>query len=305
MIQQKNFHDFDIEPVPLMAEILRSNPTELSLIDFMEMISLKAVRERTSLWVAEPGNLIAFAFVDEYWNLRWAFQAGMEHELVLRSLEPQIFEWGKSCVRAMNQAEETQMTLDACCEATDSARRDLLERNGFIRQDILSLLYEKQLDPGLQVFPLPEGFRIRPVEGEREVDRLVHLHRSAFGTDQMTAEYRLAMMRTETYDSTLDLVIEDSQGDLAGFCVCQVDKVESEQAGKAVGFTDPIGIHPEYQGRGLGKAVLTAGLSRLREREMEFARLGTSSENLRMQRLAESVGFQVISEKIWYSLNVE
>jgi hypothetical protein len=51
--------------------------------------------------------------------------------------------------------------------------------------------------------------------------------------------------------------------------------------------------------------VLAAGLNTLRNRQLDCAKLGTSSENISMQRLAETLGFQVVSEHFWFSKEVD
>ena len=111
----------------------------------------------------------------------------------------------------------------------------------------------------------------------------------------MTAEGRLAIMRAPQYDPELDLVAVAPNGELAAFCICGF-----EDSGRQVGYTDPIGTHAHYKRRGLGKAMVTAGLHALRDRGAKSAELGTSSENVVMQRLAEALGFIIVSESLWF-----
>ena len=47
-----------------------------------------------------------------------------------------------------------------------------------------------------------------------------------------------------------------------------------------------------------------AGLRLLRERGVETALLGTSSENEKMHRAAEAVGFRVESTRVWFVRSV-
>jgi ribosomal protein S18 acetylase RimI-like enzyme len=104
------------------------------------------------------------------------------------------------------------------------------------------------------------------------------------------------MMITPAYDPTMDFVMESPQGTLAAYCVCTLERSPD---GELVGYTDPIAVDPDYQGMGLGKAILSHSINQLVERGADAVELGTSSENLPMQRLAESVGYQRIEEKIW------
>jgi ribosomal protein S18 acetylase RimI-like enzyme len=115
----------------------------------------------------------------------------------------------------------------------------------------------------------------------------------------MTAEYRFAMMNSPQYIPEMDLVAVTSNDELAAFCVCSFDDSD-----KSIGYTDPIGIHPAYRRIGLGKALISAGLIALKKAGASTARLGTSSENIAMQKLASKLGFICIAEKLWFSKTV-
>ena len=91
-------------------------------------------------------------------------------------------------------------------------------------------------------------------------------------------------------------------GELAAFCVCSIE--EEAEVG-LVGFADPIGTHPHYQRRGLAKAVVTAGMRMLQGRGVAVVKLGTSSQNEPVQRLAGTLGFKCVSEKVWFSQEVD
>lgn len=140
---------------------------------------------------------------------------------------------------------------------------------------------------------------MRCVEGEHEVDRLVALHRSAFGTENMTTEQRLAILRAPGYDRSLDLVAIAPNGEFAAFCICGFEEGQGH-----VGHVDPIGTSSQYQKQGLAKAIVTTGLQALRQRGAKIVKTGTSSDNLAMQRLAGALGFVVVSEKLWFSKTI-
>jgi mycothiol synthase len=282
----------DIEQIRgLMSQL----PADTTVVDFEENILLDSVKSRTSLW-EQKGTLAGFAFVDDFNNL-W-FEISPSHRTCL--LEDEIVMWGVECVCRSNQETSQNSSLDASFGSGDAWQITMLLRNGFEQGPVRSLHYERRLDELIQSFSIPEGFRLRCVLGEEEIPDLVALHRSAFGTDNMTEERRLAIMHAPGYDRTLDLILVAPGDKLAAFCICGFDDAE-----KRIGYTDPIGTHPSYKGQGLGKAIVTAGLSILRERGAQKVRLGTSSENIAMQRLAESLGFKLVSEKLWFSKSVD
>jgi ribosomal protein S18 acetylase RimI-like enzyme len=175
----------------------------------------------------------------------------------------------------------------------------MMLEHGFLPQEARTLRYARLLNEPIPECQLPEGFSIRHTTGEQEVEQLVALHRSAFGTDNMTVEQRLAMMHSPQYVQEMDLVVVAPAGELAAFCVCGFEDRE-----KGVGYTDPIGTSARFQRRGLGRAVLSHGLQLLKSAGAVTAGLGTSSANTAMQRLAESAGFTRISEKLWFSKSI-
>ncbi|NJL65504.1 MAG: GNAT family N-acetyltransferase [Methylacidiphilales bacterium] len=70
-----------------------------------------------------------------------------------------------------------------------------------------------------------------------------------------------------------------------------VDK-NSDRIGKKVGFIEVLGTRRNYRRMGLGKAMLLAGLQRLQDKGIEFARLGVDADNPNgALQLYESVGF--------------
>jgi mycothiol synthase len=159
----------------------------------------------------------------------------------------------------------------------------------------------RRLDEPLPVPKLPAGFSIRPVEGEHEAKAIVALHRAAFGTDNMTVEERLAIMRTPEYSPALDLLVVTPNGQLAAYCTSSISMEENALTGQKIGHTDPVATHPDFQRLGLARAMLLTGMHLLKRRGMDLAMLGTSSENIGMQKAAEAAGFHIISKKYWFS----
>ena len=116
----------------------------------------------------------------------------------------------------------------------------------------------------------------------------------------MTTENRLAMMRTSAYDPGMDLVVVAPDGRLAAYTLGSINVEENIRTGRKIGYTDPVATHPDFQRLGLARALLLTGLRMLKERGMEFARLGTASHNLGMQKAAESAGFVLESKTFWF-----
>jgi len=262
-------------------------------VDLRELLALPVVQDNTRLWFDAADRLVGFALVDHYNNLCFEFgDPGIEAEIV---------DWGVQCIRRAIQATGEALTLDASCSADNTGRRALLERHGFIQEAMRSVHMTRSLHGPFPVPQIPAGFSIRHVAGEHEVEALVALHRAAFGTENMTLEERLAMMRVPDYDAELDLVAVAPAGQLAAYCMCSISREENARTGRNEGYTDPVATHPDFQRRGLAKALLLMGLRTLQQRGIDTACLGTSSDNVAMQRTAQAAGFRVQSTTLWFS----
>lgn len=280
--------------VQKMKELMADLPDGPTLVDFEEVISLSSVRGRTRLW-REKDKLTGFAFVDDYNNLQ--FEILPQYRTAW--MEDEIIRWGIECVQKRNRESGQQNTLDASFRLKDKWQIGMLMRHGFRKEAVRTLHYERDLEMAIPECPLAEGYRLRKAAGEAEVEELVALHRAAFGTENMSVEWRLAIMRAPDYEPELDYVIVAPNGEMAAFCICGFDSEDG-----SVGYTDPIGTHPRCQRQGLGKAIVTAGMEALKARGAKRVRLGTSSTNHGMRKLAESLGFVVASESIWFSRQV-
>jgi ribosomal protein S18 acetylase RimI-like enzyme len=281
--------------VQQMVELIERLPDGSTIVDFVETISLSSVRSRTKLW-EEDEKLVGFAFVDDYNNLR--FEILPQHRTA--QIENEIIEWGIECMRKRNEESGQRDTLDASFRPENSWQIEMLMRHGFREESVRTLHYERDLAMRITEYPLADGYQLQRVAGEAQVEDLVALHRMAFGTENMTVEARIAIMKSPYYEPELDYVMVAPNGDLAAFCICGFEDKERE-----VGYIDPIGTHPRYQKQGLGKAILTAGMKALIERGAKKIELGTNSDNIGMQRLAQSLGFLVVSESIWFSKQVQ
>lgn len=269
--------------------------------DLHEELADPLVQASARLWEDTEQRLVGFAYVNRYQNLVDAFDV----RFLTPSLEAELVAWAVAAVQERNQATGETQTLDASALESDTRRISFLERHGFTRQAESSLLLACSLAGEIPFPALPDGFTIRPLSGEAELEAYVALHRAAFGTGNMSVAYRQAIMDAPDYLPELDLVAVAPDGKLAGFCVCQIFPDDTPRAGgRKEGWTDPLGTHPDYRRLGLAKALVLTGMRLLKERGRDTALLGTSSENIAMQTLAKSLGYWIASNTLWFSLSV-
>lgn len=291
-----------------ILELRRRCTTPENVTDFPTLADLGALLapgettpRHTRLWLDASGELIACAMVHlPYCNLYWLIRPGS----ATPDLEDQIIAFGADEVRAFGAAHGQRAALDVPTRDTDTERVALLRRFGFARQQEGTLRMMRALAAPIPDPVLPPGFTLRQVAGADEVEAYVALHRAAFGTDNMTVAHRLTIMRDPDYRPDGDLVAVAPDGTLAAFCVCQIHPAENTATGQRWGWTDPIGVHPAHQCRGLGRAILLAGLRYLRAQGMATAALGASSTNHAV-RLYASAGFRTAYTYQWYSKGVQ
>ena len=256
-------------------------------VDIEENLASENVRANTRIWF-DNDHPIGWAYVDDFSNLRWEFDSQYDE-----AIGTEIVAWGETCIRRSKGT-----SLDASCKESHTERISFLNRNGFHQTETTSIFLTRDLSKPIPEPKLPQGFIIRPIKGMEEAEVVASTHRAAFGTEHMTTERRIAIMSTSEYDPSLDLVITAPDGSIAAYCSCSIN--EEEKAGD----TDPVATHPNYQRRGLARALLLTGMLLLKERGMISAHLGTSGDNLAMQKTARSVGFTVEYKNLWFSKEV-
>jgi ribosomal protein S18 acetylase RimI-like enzyme len=270
--------------------------------DLYEELADPEVQLTARLWENDRQELVGFVYVNRWQNMVDVFNA----RWFTPSIETELVNWAMTAVKRRNQEKNQNLPLDASALESDHPRQAFLERNGFIRLEETSILMSRPLDDPIPAAQLPPGFTIRPLAGKNELAAYVALHRAAFGTENMTEDYRLTIMSAPDYLPELDLVAVAPNGELAAFCLCQIFPDDVPRAGgKQEGWTDPLGTHPDYQRLGLAKALILTGMRLLKARGVDTALLGTSSENLVLQRAAEAVGFRRAAVTMWYSKGVD
>jgi ribosomal protein S18 acetylase RimI-like enzyme len=109
---------------------------------------------------------------------------------------------------------------------------------------------------------LPDGFVIKSVRDEDDVDKRRIAKAIAFGANYAPSYWAPAsayreMQRAPDYRPDLDLFIVAPDGEYASFCTIWIDEKNG------YGNFEPVGTHAEYQGMGLGRALLMEGFRRM------------------------------------------
>jgi ribosomal protein S18 acetylase RimI-like enzyme len=246
--------------------------------------------ENAARWVDDAGELLAWAALQApFWAIDYVMRPDAESSALHRS----ILAWADERARAVAGTRFGRPAWYVGVLAHQAGRRRDLEAAGFADQvDAGENAWSKVLMARDAVshrpVALPPGFAIRPLDGQREVEAYVALHRAVFESENMTIAWRLRTLRQAAYRPGNDLVLQAPDGELAGFCVGWLD-------GDA-GQIEPMGIRADARGRGLGMALLSECVRRLGR--SGATRVFVETDNYRDAAFAlyQSAGFRVEHE---------
>ncbi len=265
------------------------------VIAIKEMLEDPKIQSRTRIWTTHEGLPVGFMLVDNYNNLIFDFLAGF----LTTSLEDQVVKQASDFLQEKLQILE-DTSLDASTNEENENRIAMLMRNGFHRQPLETLMYERDITKLMPESTLPAGFELKQFKGESELQELVALHQAAFKTKNMSESDRKAIMGTSTYDPVLDIVVLSPDGKLAGYSISSIDKVGNQIKGALLGEIDTVAVHPDHQRKSLATRLVERSLRLLRLYGMEKVRISTTNENIAMQKTAEKCGFTKAGKRIWF-----
>ena len=174
-------------------------------------------------------------------------------------------EFHRACLNVirerMQKADSRTVTVNF--SADDIAGKRCLEQLGFKAQKADLVVTKRSLDD-VSNPDLLGGFSIRNVAGEHEAQLVADVHNGAFGPKWSEAEY-LKVMRTSGFDPEQELVVVAPDGRFAAFVVIWLDHISHS------GLFEPVGCHSDFTRRGLTKALMFAGMARMKAAGMETA----------------------------------
>ena len=278
-------------------------PASVADLPAMQEILSSGLAERTSRYTIHPGDLAWWVwhedprFLDRvsYWMILdeavLVIDAGTSEINVFatpgRDRIP-LIEWAQ---RRLRSEGEVAGVADRDVELIDYLKGAGYEP-GYVNRE-----YHWDLDTvGVPEPELPDGWELRHVEGEHEAGERRRASHAAFQStmDPETHLQRyLRFMRSPVYDPTRDLVAVSSDGRIASFMIWWPDS-------SGIAQIEPFGTHPEFQGMGLGKALVHHGLRQMRDAGMSLCRVVTDDSRQDATAFYESAGFQDVDRLRWW-----
>ena len=180
----------------------------------------------------------------------------------------------------------------------DRVMDGLLRAHGFVAlEGPPPPLFARDLDGDLPPLELPAGYTVQGVHSLEDGRLYAAVSHGAFRPHDDWEAYwaRYArFMASPIYDGECHLFVRSPDGRGAAVCSIWYDEVNG------VGLFEPVATHPDFQRRGLGKAVMAEGLRRLKARGMRRAILGTDPANEPAKALYRAMGFAVACHFVFY-----
>ncbi len=259
--------------------------------------------ENIRLWVDGTGRLLAWGLLEiSHVSLDFVYLPETESELL-----PQILAWADKRSREHPEIVPVGTPEDGQCwfvnvfsDQVDRIR--ILEAAGFACQADVGeyswskVFMQRPADLPVKDYRIPEGFVIRPLAGESELETYVQLHQATFRSTVMNVAWRRRILHHPAYVPELDLVVAAPNGRLGAFCICWLDSNGTEKFGQV----EPLGCHPDFRGYALGRLALAEGLRRLQAHAASQVFVETDSWRNTAFQLYESLGFRVVKDVLVY-----
>jgi len=140
----------------------------------------------------------------------------------------------------------------------------------------------------------PAGVIVRAFVPGADDDAWLDVNNRAFAADPDQGGWThgtLAARLVEDWFDPAGFLIADDGGRMAGFCWTKVHPPAPPHEPHALGEIYVIGVNPDDQGRGLGRALTTGGLDHLHDRGIEVGMLFVDAANTPAVGLYRALGF--------------
>lgn len=160
--------------------------------------------------------------------------------------------------------------------------------------------------PQLKPAPVtwPTGVVQAPFDSDAHTAELLAVNAAAFAHHPEQGAWTaddIASRRAEPWFHATDVILarDAENGDLLGF---HWTKVMPQRVGPPTGEVYVVAVAPAAQGRSVGRALVSAGLTHLAERGAPAADLFVEQDNVAAVRLYESLGFAAVEEHVMYRI---
>jgi GNAT superfamily N-acetyltransferase len=246
---------------------------------------------------AQPGRLLGWALASPVFA---GFDVFIQPELRGNTLAQEMYLWAEEKALQVTRRQGKTTIYVLWVLHDDQVLGNYFRQRGYrLARGYVHLI--RKLDESLLPAQVRGEFQVRACKGEPEVASRARAQYGAFGSDAPFERYLERFrnfMRSPVYCHNLDIIAVAVDGQIGAFCIVWMDPVNK------VGLFEPVGTHPDFQRKGLGRAVMLEGLRRLQAGGMRQAIVSTFEDNPAAIKLYESVGFRVVNQLGTYEKDV-
>jgi len=145
--------------------------------------------------------------------------------------------------------------------------------------------FSKSLQNVIPTPSVPIGYEIRKLQGEDDFEA----YQALYGFSKVNPLHLKELIESKEY---CHLIMINPDGEFVAYCECSVCYAEWERTNQRIGWIDYVETKPEQQKKGLGQAILVAGLLELQKLGAEKAILVTINSNTPAVNLYNKTGFE-------------
>ncbi|MEG4419641.1 GNAT family N-acetyltransferase [Microcoleus sp. LAD1_D5] len=223
-------------------------------------------------------------------------------------VEATAIAWGEVRMREVSAMRGGRVKLRTYARAEDCDRISVLGSCGF-KVDRYFFRMARSLSEAIPEPHFPEGFTLRQFPGEQDAAAWVEMFNQSFidhwNHHDLTVDKFKHELAKPHYRNDLDLIAVADDGTFVSFCYCEISVEECDRTGRNEGWIACLGTRRGFRKMGLGRAMLLAGLHRLKAAGVATAIVGVDAENSSgAMGLYESAGFHNIRNSISYVKDV-
>lgn len=199
-----------------------------------------------------------------------------------RFIEKEMIEWAEINLAVFNPQEEKKQ-IAIWTNDSDGIRKEMLSLLGYKKGDECEYLNVFYFDKKFQEYNLPDSYTVKSMSDGIDILDKCNCAEAAFNSIDLTSSIYIKMQSAPLYRKDLDICVLNDEGKVVSFCTIWYDDIHK------IAYYEPVGTHPTYQKKGLGKALLVEGLKRLDKIGAKAVYVGAWGEN--RKKFYNSAGF--------------
>lgn len=256
--------------------------------------------EENPTYIAVDGNneirAVASLIMDEY-NRR-----GKKGRFRILHSEIGKVEYYDMLLKAILKHTESLDKLNIFVPLANEELMKMMEKLNFDIERYIYLLLRDDSD--IPDYQLPEGYEIKPFKPGKDEEAWCEVRNSAFANLQgnetpVTPEQVAKLVHADDYIEGGLMILYHNEKPIG---VVKGSKEEYE--GKPIMNIGPLAIIPQYQGRGLGRALLRACIKFAKDNKYDRTILCVNAENERAKALYIQEGFRQVEGVVCYKYDL-